>query len=140
MRKRSHRKERSLPVPKMGSTNATHVSLTFYADLSAFISDPNPTAYNRLMRSIELVGMAMEAQHITDFDVQIRSAKLAMRDIFSRFEATENVTVLDLEASTLRAAAKAIEEAIGRTRLDVFCNAHTSLKLAMHLRGAAVQA
>lgn len=139
MRKRTARRERPLLVPKMGSINATHVSLTFYADLSAFISDPTATAYNRLMRSIELVAMAMYAQRISDYDVQIRSAKLAMRDVFGRYEATGNVTVLDLEAATLRAAAKSIEAAIGRTRLDVFCNAHTSLKLAMHVHGASVE-
>ena len=124
----------------MMPANKQHFELTFYADLVGFISVPTDTAYNRLMRTLELVAFAMAAQDVVDYQVQLRSAKRAMSDVFDRTLRTGKVSVSDLEAMTLRAAAPAIEEAIGRTRLDTFNFAHNIVKAAMQAQGAPVEA
>jgi len=139
MRKRSRYQVRAKCLPMMGF-NKRHVELTYYADLVGFISAPTDTAYNRLMRTLELVAVAMETQNIPDYRVQLRSAKLAMSAVFDRSLHTGKVTVLDLEAMTLRAAAPAIEQAISRMRLDTFTEAHAITKLAMQVQGAPVEA
>ncbi|QYY30332.1 hypothetical protein K2O51_23470 [Cupriavidus pinatubonensis] len=139
MKKRSRYQMRAVGVPMM-PFNKRHVELTYYADLVSFISAPTDTAYNRLMRTLELVAFAMEAQNIPDYRVHLRSTKLAMSAVFDRSQHTGRVTVLDLEAMTLRAAAAAIEQAISRMRLDTFNEAHFITKLAMQAQGAPVEA
>lgn len=113
---------------------------TYYVDLVCFISAPSETGYNRLMRTLDLITIAMAAQGIPDYDVQLRSAKRAMAGVFGRWQRTARITVLDLEALTLRAAAPAVEEAIGRTRLDAFTAANTLTKVALQAQGEPVEA
>lgn len=111
----------------------------FYVDLVGFISAPTEAGYNRLMRTLEVITRAMAAQGIQDYDVQLRSAKRAMAGVFGRWQYSARITVLDLEALTLRAAAPAIEEAIGRTRLDTFTAAHALTMAAMQAQGETVE-
>ncbi|KWR80329.1 MULTISPECIES: hypothetical protein [Cupriavidus] len=139
MRKRSHYQQRPIAIP-MTTQNRQHVELTYYADLASFISAPTDTAYNRLMRTLELASFAMAAQDIADYTVQLRSAKRAMSAVFDRSQITGRVTVLELEAMTLRAAAPAIEEAVCRVRLDTFNAAHAINKELMRAQGAPVEA
>ncbi|KAI3597682.1 hypothetical protein D8I24_6498 [Cupriavidus necator H850] len=139
MKKRSHYQPRPVAIP-MTVQNTQHVGLTFYADLASFISAPSDTGYNRLMRTLELITLAMKAQGIPDYDVQLGSARRAMASVFGRWQRTAKVTVLELEALTLRAAAPTIEDAIGRTRLDTFTAAHAITKAAMQAQGAPVEA
>ena len=57
---------------------------SYYVDLVCFISAPSETGYNRLMRTLELITIAMAAQGIPDYDVQLRSAKRAMAGAAAR--------------------------------------------------------
>ncbi|WP_340519979.1 hypothetical protein [Cupriavidus necator] len=118
--------------------NTRHLKLTFYADMVAFLSEPTPIAYNRLLRILDILAIAMPVQRMTDYLVQVQSARRAMVAILDRFERTGTLAVSDLDAKTLRAAAPHIEAAMGRTRLDAFSFANAIVQHKMQLHGVAL--
>lgn len=104
---------------------------TFNRDLTQFISDPTPVAFNRLLRLLSILTVTMPIQCDTADLVHVRSARCAMASIRSRWDRTGTMAVTSLDANTLRAAAPFIEAAFGRARLDVysFANALVSHKM-----------
>ncbi|WP_020201893.1 hypothetical protein [Cupriavidus sp. WS] len=130
------RQARPPRIPMMPG-NTLHLKLTFHADLVAFISDPTPLAYNRLLRILDILAIISQVQRMADYRLQIQSARRAMTAILSRFERTGTLAVTPLDASTLRTAAPFIESAIGRTRLDAFTLANAIVQHKMQLDGVA---
>ncbi len=118
--------------------NKQHLKLTFYADLVGFLSDPTPTAYNRLLRILDILAIVMPVQRMTDYLVQVQSARRAMAAILDRHDRIGVLAVSTLDANTLRAAAPHIEAAIGRTRLDAFSFANAIVQHKMQLQGVAL--
>lgn len=113
--------------------------MTYYADLVAFISAPTPTAYNRLLRILDILAIVMPAQRMTDHLVQVQSARRAMVAILARHERTGTLAVSDLDAMTLRTAAPHVEAAIGRTRLDTFSYANAVVQHKMQTQGVPLR-
>lgn len=110
--------------------------LTFPASLVAFISDPTPSAYIKLERTLDLVAIAMQVQRGTVHLVQIQSARRVMVAILDRVERIGVLAVPTHDAQTLRAAAPHIEAAIGSIRLDAFCFANAIVQHKLQLQGA----
>ncbi|MGT2508162.1 hypothetical protein [Cupriavidus basilensis] len=109
--------------------------LTFSASLVAFISDPTPSAYIKLERTLDLVAIAMQVQRGTAHLVQIQSARRVMVAILDRVERIGTLAVSTHDAQTLRAAAPHIEAAIGSIRLDAFCFANAIVQHKTQLQG-----
>ncbi|WP_121491219.1 hypothetical protein [Cupriavidus plantarum] len=118
--------------------NHGHLQLTLYADLTQFISSPQPLGYNRLTRLLDIVSICMTLQGIADNRAQVQSARRAMVAIEQRYARTGVLAVTGLDALTLRAAAPAIEAAIGRIRLDAFSYANALVQHKMQLQGVAI--
>lgn len=131
------RRSRPVRIPMMPH-NQGHLKLTFYADLTQFISAPQPLGYNRLIRLLDIVSICMALQGMTDNRAQVQSARRAMVAIEQRHARTGVLAVTDLDALTLRAAAPAIEVAIGRIRLDAFSYANALVQHKMQLQGVAL--
>lgn len=118
--------------------NRQHLELTFYADLVRFISDPTPLAYNRLLRILDILAIAMPLQRTPDQLVQIHSARRAMTAILDRFERTGTLAITRLDEITLRAATPHIEAAIGRVQLGAFSFANALVQHKMQQQGVAL--
>ncbi|CAG2129314.1 hypothetical protein [Cupriavidus numazuensis] len=112
--------------------------LTFYADLAQFIGDPTPVAFDRLLRVLDILAIALRVQPLQDFAVQIHSARRAMSAVVKRLERTGALAVSDLDAVTLRAAAPQIEAAIWRVQLDTFSFANAIVQHKLELQGVAL--
>ncbi|MGE8366017.1 MAG: hypothetical protein ACN6OP_04510 [Pseudomonadales bacterium] len=112
--------------------------LTFSASLVAFISDPTPSAYIKLERTLDLVAIAMQVQRGTAYLVQIQSARRVMVAILERVERIGVLAVSTHDAQSLRAAAPHIAAAIGCIRLDAFCFANAIVQHKMQLQGAVL--
>lgn len=115
-----------------------HLTLTFYADLVRFISDPTPSAYNRLLHLVDVLAVAMPLQRMTDHYAQVQSARRALAAVEQRWLRTGALAVTDLDALTLRAAAPDIQAAIGRIRLDAFSFANAIVQHKSQLQGAVL--
>ena len=112
--------------------------LTFSASLVAFISDPTPSAYIKLERTLDLVAIAMQVQRSTAYLVHIQSARRVMVAILDRVERIGVLAVSTHDAQTLRAAAPHIGDAIGCIRLDAYCFANAIVQHKMQLQDAAL--
>ncbi|WP_420994088.1 hypothetical protein ACKI2N_001840 [Cupriavidus sp. 30B13] len=136
MSTRPTRKPRAVHIPMMPG-NTLHLKLTFHADLVAFISDPTPLSYNRLLRTLDILAIISTVQGLAEFRPQIQSARRAMVAVLARRERTGVLAVSTLDAQTLRTAAPFIEQAIGRSRLDAFSFANAIVQHKMQLEGVA---
>lgn len=90
------------------------LQLELYDGVAALFLDPKESSYARVARMVSIVRQAMAQQKLTTYDAQIRSAQRALDDIFDRWEDIGEVRVLDLEKQTLRAASRALAEAIDK--------------------------
>lgn len=112
------------------------LQLELYDSVAALFLDPSEATYTRVARMVSMTRKAMAQQRLTTYDAQILSAQRALDVIFDRWEAMDEVRVLDLEKKTLRAAAPALAEAIDKASYRSLQIARDRTEAEMAVQGA----
>ncbi|WP_156526615.1 hypothetical protein [Cupriavidus gilardii] len=88
------------------------MQLRLFDAIARLFLDPSAESFLAVFQLVATARHAMAIQRVRDFDVQIRSAQLALDDIAARAERTGEIALYQLERKTLRAAAPHIAAAI----------------------------
>lgn len=112
------------------------LQLELYDSIAAMFLDPSVATYTRVARMVSMTRQAMAQQKLNTYDAQIRSAQRALDDIYDRWDAIGEVRVLELEKYTLRAASRALAEAIDKASIRSLEIARDRTEAEMAVQGA----
>lgn len=114
------------------------MQLRLFDAIARLFLDPSDESFTAAYQLVATARHAMAIQRLTDFDVHIRSALLALDDIASRWDQTGEVVLYRLEKKTLRAAAPQIAAAIDAASPTALATAKDRVQAELAAQGIAM--